>query len=54
MTRSYTTYPIKLALDPTVPNNEGCLRPIRVVAPEGTLLNCRPLCRDMGPHDHHP
>jgi N-methylhydantoinase B len=48
MTRSYTTYPIKLALDPTVPNNDGCLRPIRVSAPEGTLLNCRPPAATWG------
>jgi len=42
MTRSYSLYPIKLALDPEVPNNGGALRPITVRAPEGTLLNCRP------------
>lgn len=42
MTRSYTTYPLKLALDPDVPNNDGCLAPIKVVCPEGTLLNCLP------------
>ena len=42
MTASYTTYPIKLALDPTVPNNAGCLAPIKVHAPLGTVLNCRP------------
>jgi N-methylhydantoinase B len=41
MTISYTNYAIKLALDPTVPNNAGCLAPIRVVAPPG-ILNCRP------------
>lgn len=41
MTRSYSTYPLKLALDPDVPNNDGCLIPISVVCPEGTLLNCR-------------
>lgn len=40
MTRSYSNYPIKLALDPEVPNNEGCFRPISVLCPEGTLLNC--------------
>ena len=42
MTRSYSMYPIKLALDPGVPNNEGSFRPVTVIAPEGTLLNCRP------------
>jgi len=40
MTRSYAMYPVKCMLDPEVPNNEGCLRPIRVLAPEGSILNC--------------
>lgn len=42
MTRSYTAYPIKLALDPLVPNNDGAMRPIKIVAPPGTVVNCRP------------
>lgn len=42
MTRSYSMYPIKLALDPDVPNNEGSFRPVTVRAPERSLLNCRP------------
>jgi N-methylhydantoinase B len=42
MTRSYSMYPIKLALDPGIPNNEGSFRPVTVKAPEGSLLNCRP------------
>lgn len=42
MTRSYSMYPIKLALDPAVPNNEGSFRPVTVKAPEGSLLNCKP------------
>ena len=42
MTRSYSMYPIKLALDPGVPNNEGTFRPVSVKAPEGSLLNCKP------------
>ncbi len=48
MTRSYSTYPIKLALDPDVPNNDGCLAPIKVTCPEGTLLNCRPPAATWG------
>ncbi len=48
MTKSYTTYPIKLALDPDVPNNDGCLRPITVVCPAGTLLNCNPPAATWG------
>jgi len=27
--------------DPTIPRNDGCYRPIKVIAPEGTILNCR-------------
>lgn len=27
--------------DPSIPANEGCYRPIRVIAPEGTILNVR-------------
>jgi N-methylhydantoinase B len=42
MTRSYSMYPIKLALDPSIPNNEGSFRPVTVKAPEGSLLNCKP------------
>lgn len=26
--------------DPTIPRNEGCYRPINVVAPPGTIVNC--------------
>lgn len=40
-TRAYTVYPIKCALDPWTPNNEGGFRPIRVVAPEGSIVNPR-------------
>lgn len=43
MTRSYSVYAIKLAIDNSeVPNNEGSMRPVTVSVPEGTLLNCRP------------
>lgn len=41
-TYAYTVYPIKCALDPSTPNNTGSLRPIKVVAPEGSLLNAVP------------
>ena len=36
-----TVYPIKCALSPTMPNNEGAYRPIRMTAPEGSLVNAR-------------
>jgi N-methylhydantoinase B len=42
MTRSYTSYPFKLALDPDVPNNDGALAPIIIIAPLGSIVNCRP------------
>ena len=48
MTRSYTAYPVKLALDPHVPNNDGGLRPIEVIAPEGTIVNSRPPAATWG------
>ncbi len=38
-TYSYATYPIKCALDPHTPKNEGSYRPITVKAPEGSILN---------------
>lgn len=41
MTRSYSVYPLKCLLDPEVPNNEGCMRPIEIAAPEGSVLNAR-------------
>ncbi len=40
-TRAYTTYGVKCAVSPDVPNNEGSFRPVAVVAPEGSILNAR-------------
>ena len=40
-TTCYTIFPIKAILDPNVPNNAGCLRPIKIFAPEGSILNAR-------------
>ncbi len=34
-------YPFKCALVPDVPNNEALFRPIRVTAPEGSILNTK-------------
>ncbi len=39
MTKSFCLFAIKSLLDPFIPNNEGCLRPITVKAPEGSLVN---------------
>ena len=38
-TRAMTSYAIKSALAPELPNNDGALRPITVVAPEGSIVN---------------
>lgn len=40
-TEAYTTFGVKSALVPDVPNNEGSFRPVRITAPEGSILNCR-------------
>ncbi|MBI3973275.1 MAG: hydantoinase B/oxoprolinase family protein [Chloroflexi bacterium] len=41
-TEAYTTYGIKCALAPEVPNNEGSFRPVTITAPPGCILNCLP------------
>ncbi|WP_064745393.1 hydantoinase B/oxoprolinase family protein [Pseudonocardia acaciae] len=41
MTRSYAFYILKCLLDPLVPNNGGCMRPVVITAPEGSVLNPR-------------
>ena len=43
-THAYTTYPLKCAVSPEVPNNEGSFRPVTVRAPEGSILNARFPC----------
>jgi N-methylhydantoinase B len=40
-THAYSVYPIKCALDPFTPRNEGSYRAITVAAPEGSILNPR-------------
>jgi 5-oxoprolinase (ATP-hydrolysing) len=39
-TEAHTAYALKCILTPEVPSNAGCFRPIRVVAPKGSILNC--------------
>ncbi len=41
-TYAYTVYPVRTALCPGIPNNDGALRPITVSAPPGTILNPLP------------
>ena len=38
-TLAYTTYGVKVAVSPDIPNNEGAFRPVRVTAPRGSILN---------------
>ena len=40
-TYAYSVYPLKCALDPLTPRNEGSYRSIAVTAPEGSILNPR-------------
>lgn len=40
-TFAHSAYALKCALDPHTPRNEGSYRPIRVQAPEGSLVNPR-------------
>jgi len=40
-TYAYTCYPLKCALDPSTPKNDGSYRPLKVLAPEGSILNPR-------------
>jgi N-methylhydantoinase B len=39
-TEAYTTFGLKCALAPEVPNNEGSFRPVTITAPPGCILNC--------------
>jgi len=40
-TAAYTNYALKCAIAPEVPHNDGSFRPVRVVAPEGSIFNPR-------------
>jgi N-methylhydantoinase B len=40
-TYAYVFMAIKSMFAPDVPNNEGCARPIKLTAPEGSVVNCR-------------
>lgn len=40
-TYAYVFMAIKGAFNPDIPNNEGCVRPITMKAPEGTVVHCR-------------
>ncbi|MGH6904287.1 MAG: hydantoinase B/oxoprolinase family protein, partial [Geminicoccaceae bacterium] len=49
-TAGYTTYGVKCAISPDVPNNEGSFRPVTVTAPEGCILNAPYPCAVGGRH----
>ena len=40
-THAYSVYPVKCALDPFTPRNEGSYQAVTVSAPEGSILNPR-------------
>ena len=47
-TKAHATYPLKCILSPEVPGNAGCYRPMKVTAPEKSIMNCdRPLAVNM-------
>ncbi|MGO8673618.1 MAG: hydantoinase B/oxoprolinase family protein [Capsulimonadaceae bacterium] len=35
-----TWYTVKAMTSPSIPINQGCYRPIEIIAPEGTVINC--------------
>jgi N-methylhydantoinase B len=41
-TYAYVHMAVKSIFDPDIPNNDGAAAPIRLIAPEGTVVNCRP------------
>jgi N-methylhydantoinase B len=40
-TAAYTTFGVKCAISPEVPNNDGSFRPVHVTAPAGSILNAQ-------------
>ncbi|MFI5015836.1 MAG: hydantoinase B/oxoprolinase family protein [Hyphomicrobiales bacterium] len=40
-THAYSTFAVRSCLNPDLPNNAGSLAPIKVTAPEGSIVNCR-------------
>lgn len=40
-THAYSIFAIRSCLNPELPNNHGSLAPIRVAAPEGSIVNCK-------------
>ncbi|QWC57315.1 5-oxoprolinase [Erythrobacter sp. 3-20A1M] len=42
ITRAAALYVVRTLIDDIIPMNDGCLRPIELVVPEGSMLNPRP------------
>ena len=40
-THAYSTFAVRSCLNPGLPNNAGSLAPIKVTAPEGSIVNCK-------------
>jgi N-methylhydantoinase B len=40
-TYAYVFMAIKSAFDPNIPINEGAIRPVKMTAPEGSIINCK-------------
>lgn len=40
VTCNSTWFTVKAITDPAIPINQGCYRPVKIVAPEGSILNC--------------
>ena len=40
-TYAYVFMAVKSAFDPDIPINEGAIRPVKMTAPEGTVVNCK-------------
>ena len=51
-TRALSLYAVKCLTVPKIPNNEGATRPVRVAAPEGSILNALPPAPTGGRHVH--
>ncbi|MCX6000908.1 MAG: hydantoinase B/oxoprolinase family protein, partial [Chloroflexi bacterium] len=48
VTASAVYYTFRAFTDPDIPPNEGCYRAIKIVAPEGSVVNARPPAAVMG------
>src|SRR5207244_6571642 len=42
ITMSAAYYVVRCVTDPAIPANDGCFRPVTVVAPKGTIVNAQP------------